>query len=381
MSVEQIVTTKEFDRKLSIECERKFLPIFPESLEQFRAESMPIEQFYLSHPGEPFSLRMRETLRDGELTYEATLKDNGHLTDAGVSRIEVNASISAELYRRYQSSDTPILKKLRAEPIDGIVIDFFEDGTTQVESESEMAWEQFTERYGNNFVEITQDSMSRNEWRAHLSFRREHEGKEALVPVPELSPTDIVADILNHSPTECPIVVHIGGRSGSGKSTIVREVVATLNEYGISSNVMSTDDYHRGTTWLERYNHGARWEHWDDPVVYDTGAMANDLANLRSGMSIYRRSIDWTIVEPTYDGVIEPRDVLIVEGIYATSPDITPAHDLSYRMTTPLATCVGRRLLRDMRERPEFADPEKSLAYMLTDAEPAYRLQHDGEWS
>jgi hypothetical protein len=44
-------------------------------------------------------------------------------------------------------------------------------------------------------------------------------------------------------------------------------------------------------------------------------------------------------------------------------------------MATGLATCIGRRLLRDLRERPEFADPEISLRYMLSEAEPAYRAQ------
>ena len=44
-------------------------------------------------------------------------------------------------------------------------------------------------------------------------------------------------------------------------------------------------------------------------------------------------------------------------------------------MTTPLATCIGRRLLRDIAERPEFADPATSLGYMLSEAEPAYRAQ------
>lgn len=35
----------------------------------------------------------------------------------------------------------------------------------------------------------------------------------------------------------------------------------------------------------------------------------------------------------------------------------------------------GGRLLRDLRERPQFADPAASLGYMLSEAEPAYRDQ------
>ena len=378
MTIEKIVTDIEFEQNISHECERKFLPIFPEQLESLRAESFPIEQFYLSHPDEPFSLRMRETFANGELSYEVTLKDTGTFTADGINRIEVTAPIDAALYRSYKSSETPVLRKLRAEPVRDTIVDFYEDGSIQVESESPESWSAFTRQYGSHFVETTGQHASSNEWRAHLSFRRNNEGREALIPQAELAASDIVRDIIEKTTHGVPITVHVGGRSGSGKSTIVREVITELASLGISANVMSTDDYHRGVTWLEQYNNGEPWVHWDDSVVYDTGAMAEDLANLRSGLRIYQRHIDWTVVEPVYDGLIEPRDVLIIEGIYATSQDITNEGDPSYMMATPLATCVGRRLIRDMRERPEFADPVKSLSYMLTEAEPAYRAQHGG---
>ena len=176
-------------------------------------------------------------------------------------------------------------------------------------------------------------------------------------------------------PTAIPLRVHIGGRSGSGKTTIVGTVQKELESLGLSSAVMSTDDYHRGSTWLTEYNNGEAWTHWDDPIVYDTKAMAIDLANLTSGKAIYQRKIDWTVVEPHYPAVIQPVDVIIIEGIYTLSPDVTGKDDLRYEMTTPLATCIGRRLLRDFKERPNLADPVKNLGYMLNEAEPAYRKQ------
>lgn len=57
------------------------------------------------------------------------------------------------------------------------------------------------------------------------------------------------------------------------------------------------------------------------------------------------------------------------------APEITKVDDLLFEVDTPLATCIGRRLLRDMRERPQFADPVASLQYMHEEAEPAYRAQ------
>ena len=375
MSVEQLTSTKEFESILSHETERKFLPIFPEQLEPYRTASQPIEQFYLSHPSEPFSLRFRETLQDGELTYEATLKDTGQVGDDGIERMEVTAPATPEQYAYYKSADTPVIRKLRAEPRPGVTIDFYEDGSIQIESENELEWRIFAAEHGHMFVETTGDRSSNNEWQAHLSFRRANDGREALVPSPDLNPGDIVHDILANTTPGKPVTIHIAGRSGSGKSTIVREVRSQLEALGISSCVLSTDDYHRGNTWLAEYNGGEPWTHWDEPVVYDTGAMAVDLAHLQEGKAIYQREIDWTTVEPHFPGVIQPSDVIIIEGIYARSPDITREDDLNYEMTTPLATCIGRRLLRDLKERPVFADPVKSLGYMLAEAEPAYRNQ------
>lgn len=375
MSVEQIVSTKELESIAAREVERKFLPLFPEQLEIYRASSQPIEQFYLSHPTEPFSLRLRESLVDGELRYEATLKDTGTIGARGIDRMEITAPVSPEIYALYRSPDTPIIRKLRAEARPGVTIDFYDDGSVQVESENELEWRLFVAEHGDMFVETTGDRASNNEWRAHVSFRCANGGREVFTPQTELDPDDIVRDIQYQLALNQLATVHIGGRSGSGKSTIVREVRAKLDALGISSTVLSTDDYHRGNSWLVEHNDGEPWVHWDEPVVYDTKAMAADLANLRAGQYIYQRQIDWTTVEPHFPGVIEPCDAIIIEGIYARSPDITSEGDLNYEMTTPLATCIGRRLLRDLRERPQFADPVKSLGYMLAEAEPAYRNQ------
>lgn len=48
-------------------------------------------------------------------------------------------------------------------------------------------------------------------------------------------------------------------------------------------------------------------------------------------------------------------------------------------MPTPLATCAGRRLLRDMSERPElFKTVSDNLSYILHECEPAYQAQVSG---
>ena len=375
MSVEEITGKQEFEQTIPHEVERKYIPLFPEQLDAYKKYSVPVEQYYLSHPSEPFSLRFRESVSGGELTYEATLKDTGVVGPNGLDRMEVNVPVSKELYELYKSPENPIIRKLRVEPYNGVIVDFYEDGRIQLESENEDSWQRFIEDYGDTFIEITSDAIGSSEWQAHVEYRRTHGGMEALLPKADLDSSEIIRDILAVRQPGKALVVHVGGRSGSGKSTIVRQLQEQLDSLQLTSCVVSTDDYHRGNSWLVEHNGGEPWEHWDDPIVYDTATMAQDLATLQSGTAIPNRQIDWSDVEPHYPGIIEPTDIIVVEGIYARSAEITHQGDLSYEMPTSLATCIGRRLLRDVKERPEFADPVKSLDYMLRETEPTYRRQ------
>ena len=377
MIIEKMPSYETFEQKLLYEIERKFIPVFPERLEQFRAHSRPIEQFYLSHVDEPFSLRLRAALsQDGSLTYTATLKDAGEPHHDGLQRLEVEVPITGDMYVYFQKSgDYPTIRKLRAEPLPGVIIDFYDDSSVLIEAESQPNFDQFIHEHDLPYMEVTGDTSATNEWMAHRNFRRHNSGDKALVPLPELEATLIVNELLQDIAPGSMATAHITGRSGSGKSTLVREVQQQLESLGISCVTLSTDDYHRGERWLREYGGGGPWTRWDDPIVYDTKAMADDLARLHHGEAIMKRFIDFTDCEPKYDGIVQPAQVMLVEGIYAGSRDIYTPHARYYQMPTPLATCVGRRLLRDMRERPEFADPAKSLLYMLTQAEPAYQNQ------
>ncbi|HET7630620.1 MAG TPA: hypothetical protein VFK03_04585 [Candidatus Saccharimonadales bacterium] len=376
--VETLISSHEFEPNPKHEIEQKFAPLFPEELSRFRESAQPIEQFYLSHPSEEFSLRLRQHCRGGRLIHTATLKNTGQLSPGGLDRLEVETPIDDETYDLYKSQDTPTIKKLRAEPIRNIAVDFFEDGRVLVESENPTSLTAFTDRYSltDCLVEVTGDRTADNEWQAHFKYRQEHGGQAALAPVEVLDTGLIVDQIWRHATQSTLTTIAICGRSGSGKSTLVSEISDQLGLRGIKPIVLSTDDYHRGKSWLERYK-GGTWTDWDAPIVYDTVDLSKDLDRLAHGRAIVKRRFDFTLEEPVFDGTIPPAPVVIVEGIYAGSPDITPA--LRYDIPTPLATCIGRRLLRDLKERPQFADPKKSLRYIIEQAEPAYRRQLNHE--
>lgn len=376
--IETLTPNYEFEQKPNREVERKFVPLFPERLDRFRESAQPIEQFYLSHPSEEFSLRLREASQDGWLVHTVTLKSAGQISTDGLDRLEVEAPIDAATYDLYRQQDGPVIRKLRAEPMKNIAVDFFEDGRILVESENPISLAAFTGRYAlaNSLAEVTGDRTADNEWQAHFKYRQEHDGQSAMEPAAALDVDLIVDQLWRHISKSNLTTVAICGRSGSGKSTLVQEITSQMKPQGIKPIVLSTDDYHRGKAWLEHYK-GGRWTDWDAPIVYDTAELAEDLQRLRAGQPIVKRRFDFETEEPVFDGTLSPTPLVIIEGIYAGSADITPS--LRYDLPTPLATCIGRRLLRDLKERPQFADPVKSLRYMIEYAEPAYQKQTTGD--
>ena len=376
---------KEFEQKPNQETERKFVPIFPEQLQEWREQSLPIEQLYLSHPSEEFGLRLREHFdTDGTARYSAALKSRGEITANGLSRMEIETEISEETYLYYRSEDTyPVLRKLRASPLKNIDIDFYENGDVTLEAEHPLSLLSFLDRYPYDLDERTGDKSVDNEHRAHFEYRRTHGGAEVLLPPEDTdSALNVARKIYPYHLSNKTVVATISGRSGSGKSTLVHEVSHELDGTIPRIITLSTDDYHVGKKWLDNYNDGKPWQDWDAEIVYDLDALRADLEKFRAGEPIYARRFNFQTQEPEITGVIEPsseRTLVLVEGIYAGSPKLEDTAHVRHEVQTPLATCIGRRLNRDFfsgeRINESLPDPAVVLRYLLENAEPAYRAQ------
>ncbi len=375
----------EFEQKPNHETEQKFIPVFPDQFHEWREQSRPIEQLYLSHPNEEFGLRLRESFdSDGTARYTATLKNRGRLTENGLERIEVETEISESTYTFYRAKEQyPVLRKLRSSPVTNIDIDFYENGDVVVESEHPMSLVAFLDRHPHHLVERTGDKSVDNEHRAHFEYRRTHKGSEAL-PLPEtLDETlDLARKIYPYHIANKTVIATVAGRSGSGKSTLIREVSRELSNTIPNIITLSTDDYHVGKGWLDRYNGGIPWTDWHAEIVYDLDALQEDLEALKKGEPIAARRFNFQTQEPEIIGEITPnneRTLILVEGIYAGSKKFERAAHVRHEVSTPLATCIGRRLMRDVfngeRINDSLADPGAILRYMLENAEPAYRAQ------
>ena len=380
-NVESFNKSPEYAQR--IEAEQKFLATRPEVYEHLKAIATPIErQVYISHPADEFSLRVRKWNKPEGPLYTATLKDRGEVKDGQYHRLEVETEISSEAYDFYAES-YPYVSKLRAEPAEGLTVDFF-DGLAapiiEIETKDTVLRQFHIEQLDQSVVEVTGDELYHSETLAHILHRQQPEKfhhQESLTEFTERVMKEMVGQYISG---RNQVVVGLTGMSGSGKSTVTRAIQeAIVEKFGESYKpiTVSTDDYHRGRKWLEA-TYGAPWTQWDDPRVYDTEELARDLALLEQGYPLIRRHFDFETEETVFDNEVTPSPFVIVEGLYAGSPDLKPVRTLHFSLPTGIATSIGRdvrRLVIENRANRVFPTPESRLKYQIETALPTFLQQ------
>ncbi len=379
-NVERARNHPEFQKRR--EREQTHVAMTPDLLDAFRPMATPFESVYLPGDGE-FSLRVRAEYTPEGIVYTTALKDEGEMDGDALDRMEVSAQIDPETYAFYASHpDFPDVKYLRAEPLSGLTIDFIEGRKLpQVEYEAERNAPEhpFMAVLKNGLVDMSSDPSVRKEVIAHQLKGREivRQDPEAMNNFVQRMMRDMVATYTMGYPQ---VVAGISGISGSGKTTAVRQLVESfVKTFGEEFRpvVLSSDDYHRGKKWLEE-NYGAPWTEWDDPRVYNTKELAEDLKRLKAGESVVRQHFDFATEEVVVDGEINPSPFVIVEGLYAGSPDLREVRNLHYEMPTSIATSIGRdirRLLIENRANGSIGTPEDRLKYVMEIALPTYLKQ------
>lgn len=374
--ISEIESTPEREK---IENELKLTPNDPNFFDFLlqQNEIQYIHQTYLSHPTEQFSLRLRETVIDGEARYSAALKSRGTTKTLGVSRLETPTHISKEAYEKYQKrGQFASLDKRRVELAPGVSVDWIEGWELPIieleDFETNEAAQLFYQMYADQLNDRSGEREVDNEHIAHTLSDIDTE-QEVYT---SLDANKVVSEIMAYrSIGYKKIVVGLSGRSGSGKSTVARQLRNLLAyKAHLPSTLLSTDDYHVGKTFLES-NYEKPWKNWDSAVVYDTKALAEDLKCLQAGEKIDRRSFSFETEEPYVEGEISPNDIIIIEGIHAGSNDLKEVRTLYFDLGTPFATSVGRDIsrLRDgSRPNDSIGSPESRLRYQLEIAEPAF---------
>lgn len=396
MSVETLSMNNEFDQtpeREKLEVEKKFNliePFFFDFLKQ-QCEVKTIEQLYVSHPNDEFSLRLRETISPNGTVYSAALKERGKIAQNGIERLETPTFIDKSAFDFYKEQDVHvILTKQRVEPVPGVTIDWINGWDQPIVEIEDIATNEeaqfFYQIYRDQLIDRSGESMVDNEYIAHMLSGRNPESSTSG----ELDPRAVADEILAYRRAGVKnMVVGISGRSGSGKTTLANQVERLLQDTGnqnITVARVSTDDYHLGKAQLDTIN-GSPWENWDAPEVYDTKTLAFDLWSLLQGEAIDKRYFDFVSQEPRMGGEVHPADIIIVEGIHAGSQDLAKIRQLHFNLGVPLATCVGRDLerIRSLgRANDSISTPEQRLRYQIEIAEPTYlalEMPRRNSWS
>jgi uridine kinase len=158
----------------------------------------------------------------------------------------------------------------------------------------------------------------------------------------------------HHWPTTSPLIIGLGGGSGSGKTTIARSIVEAIGPDDVA--LIQHDAYYHDQTDLpmeERVK-----VNYDHPDSFETSLLVAHLQELRAGRAIERPIYDFTVYNRLASTVrVEPKHAVIVEGILVLyEPELRELMDLKIYVDTDPDLRILRRLERDLKERGRSFD-------------------------
>jgi uridine kinase len=146
-----------------------------------------------------------------------------------------------------------------------------------------------------------------------------------------------------------PLVIGVAGGSGSGKSTVARNVAAALGESSVA--FIDMDGYyldHSGLSLDER-----RKVNWDHPNAFDWDLLVRQLGELAGGQAIDKPVYDFhSHVRSGTTVHIPPADVVVIDGILLfVDPRVRDLCDVKVFVDADADVRLIRRIRRDMNKR------------------------------
>ncbi len=145
------------------------------------------------------------------------------------------------------------------------------------------------------------------------------------------------------------LIIGITGGTGSGKTTVVKQIVAELPPDEVC--IISQDSYYHDTSHLSMEER--RKINFDHPQAIDFDLLVSHLKQLREGYSIEQP--EYSFVEHNRTGrtiTTFPKKVVIVEGILIlANPEIRKLFDIKIFVHADSDERLIRRLKRDIATR------------------------------
>ena len=164
------------------------------------------------------------------------------------------------------------------------------------------------------------------------------------------------------------LVIGIAGGTGSGKTTLMKNLIA---RFGDVVTVLSHDNYYRRhdeLTYEERST-----LNYDEPAAMETELMVRHLDALRHGQEINCPVYDFTVHNRSDETIrVVPKRVIIVEGILIFADEaLRDLMDIKIFVDTDADVRLCRRIKRDVNKRG------RSLESVLTQYQTTVKPMHE----
>ncbi len=163
------------------------------------------------------------------------------------------------------------------------------------------------------------------------------------------------------------MIIGIAGGSGSGKTTITRELV---RRFGEDVTVIYHDNYYKAHHHMT-YDERAKLN-YDHPDAFETELLIQALVDLKAGKDVVCPVYDYAAHDRSEETVvIHPSRVIIVEGILIfENPSLCSLMDIKLFVDTDADVRILRRIIRDVRERGRSL--ESVVEQYLTTVKPMH---------
>ena len=165
-----------------------------------------------------------------------------------------------------------------------------------------------------------------------------------------------------------PLVIGVAGGSGSGKSTVSRNVAQALPNHSVA--FIDMDAYYLNYAHLPFEER--RKINWDHPDAFDWDLLFGQLSQLASGRSIEKPVYDFVAHSRSEKTVVvPPAEVVVVDGILLfVDRRIRELCDVKVFVDADADTRLIRRLKRDMVKRGRPL--EEILAQYVSTVQPMH---------
>lgn len=160
-----------------------------------------------------------------------------------------------------------------------------------------------------------------------------------------------------------PLLIGITGGTGSGKSTVSKEIFKSIHEKKIT--IIEQDSYYKDQSHLTFEERIAT--NYDHPFAFDNDLLVKHLKELLNNKSIEKPIYDFEMhTRKKETTTVEPKDIIILEGILILSEEaIRDLLDIKIFVDTDSDVRVLRRIVRDIKDRGRTLD-SVILQYMET---------------